>query len=323
MEEDSFGNTGKDVFASNNLNTTSEVATSNSLATMIGFLPHERDLGVTSLWPEVRKLYGHQTELVCLASNAGKCDGPNQQILLASSCKARDAENAAIRIWDVERNMCVDVLKDGHKSTVTSMSFSSDGRFLASSGKDRRLCLWKRDDETEGTKFHLALMVEAAHKRIVWSLDFCPSNPSLICTGSRDGYLKIWCIIDSGEEQCQLSIEELHRWEPSSKKLKKAEPITAVSFAPIPLQSSAVLAVGLENGLVELWMIPLNQTNIKVSCSILHSIRVQDCHIGPVKKLAWKPTKRGEQLDVKQWDCTLASCSTDSGVRIFRIKRGH
>jgi WD40 repeat protein len=71
-------------------------------------LPRERDLGVASLWPEIRKLYGHLTEMVCLASTAGKCD---DHILVASSCKARDVENAAIRVWNVERNVCLDILK--------------------------------------------------------------------------------------------------------------------------------------------------------------------------------------------------------------------
>ena len=71
-------------------------------------LPRERDLGVASLWPEIRKLYGHLTEIVCLASNAGTSD---IDVLVASSCKARDSENAAIRVWNVNKNACVDILK--------------------------------------------------------------------------------------------------------------------------------------------------------------------------------------------------------------------
>ena len=74
-------------------------------------LPRERDLGVASLWPEVRKLYGHLTEMVCLASTAEHCRGTDEEVLVASSCKARDADSAAIRVWNVERNVCLDVLK--------------------------------------------------------------------------------------------------------------------------------------------------------------------------------------------------------------------
>ncbi len=74
-------------------------------------LPHERDLGVISLWPEVRKLHGHLTEMVCLVSTAGRCKKLDDQVLLASACKARTVEDAAIRVWNVESNMCLDVLK--------------------------------------------------------------------------------------------------------------------------------------------------------------------------------------------------------------------
>eukprot|EP00551_Chaetoceros_affinis_P011591 CAMPEP_0203662444 /NCGR_PEP_ID=MMETSP0090-20130426/406_1 /ASSEMBLY_ACC=CAM_ASM_001088 /TAXON_ID=426623 /ORGANISM="Chaetoceros affinis, Strain CCMP159" /LENGTH=969 /DNA_ID=CAMNT_0050525227 /DNA_START=31 /DNA_END=2937 /DNA_ORIENTATION=- len=332
MEEDSYGNTVQDHGITNGSGDQS-AASLNSVKTMLEYLPHERDLGVTSLWPEIRKLYGHQTELVCLATNAGRSDsskggsGKGDKVFLASSCKARDAENASIRIWDVERNMCVDILKDGHKSTVTALSFSSDGRFLASSGKDRRLCLWKRcdgastatatggEDNDGGTKFVLALLVESAHKRIVWSLDFCPSDPTLLCTGSRDGYLKLWRVQDEdvggdgSNGQLQLAIQELHRWQPqtsnqtSTSKSKRVEPITAVAFAPLPLQSksksSSILALGLESGLVEIWAVPLlgtakddETTTTGISCRLIHLVPTTDCHIGPVKKLAWKPVKK-------------------------------
>ena len=78
-------------------------------------LPNERDLGVASLWPEARKLFGHQTELVCLASNANyvrtATENENRNLIVASSCKARDVENASIRLWEVESSTCVQVLK--------------------------------------------------------------------------------------------------------------------------------------------------------------------------------------------------------------------
>ncbi len=317
MEEDSYGNTAQDNLILNSSDIKPTKISLNSVKKMLSILPHERDLGVTSLWPEIRKLYGHQTELVCLATNAGQCGGEGDKVFLASSCKARDAENASIRMWDVERNMCLDVLKDGHKSTVTSLSFSSDGRFLASSGKDRRLCLWRRCDTNEGTKFVLALLVESAHKRIVWSLDFCPSDPSLLCTGSRDGYLKLWRIADGDDGQ--LSIKELHRWEPSNKTSKKVEPITAIAFAPLSLQLSSILAVGLESGLLEVWAVPLDVNGSTISCSLMHSIPATSCHIGSVKKLAWKPVIKSSTSDGNKWECTLASCGTDHGVRIYRM----
>jgi elongator complex protein 2 len=73
-------------------------------------LPSERDLGVTTLWPETRKLFGHDSELVCLDSY--RASGPNHTTLVASSCKARnDVASAAIRIWNAKDGQCVCMLK--------------------------------------------------------------------------------------------------------------------------------------------------------------------------------------------------------------------
>lgn len=100
--------------------TTTVSSSSLSVEGLIDTLPTERDLGVTTLWPELRKLFGHSTELICLTSvittrddveDGEKEETKEEVVLVASSCKARDMEHASIRIWDVNRGMCVDVLK--------------------------------------------------------------------------------------------------------------------------------------------------------------------------------------------------------------------
>ena len=52
------------------------------------------------------------------------------------------------------------VIKDGLIADVApsgTLSFSPDGgRYLASSGKDRRLCLWKKQQGDGETFYHLA-----------------------------------------------------------------------------------------------------------------------------------------------------------------------
>jgi len=74
-------------------------------------LPSERDLGVTTLWPEARKLFGHETELVCLDAYRAPI-GSKESSLVASSCKARnDVASAAIRLWDANKGTCVGILK--------------------------------------------------------------------------------------------------------------------------------------------------------------------------------------------------------------------
>lgn len=76
----------------------------------------ERDLGVTTLWPETRKLFGHESELVCLdayrAPPPTGATGVETTTLVASSCKARnDVASAAIRLWDSKKGKCVGILK--------------------------------------------------------------------------------------------------------------------------------------------------------------------------------------------------------------------
>jgi len=57
--------------------------------------PQEETLMQNTLWPELQKLYGHGYEIFALAATA---DGS----VLASTCKASNAEHAQIILWWVE-----------------------------------------------------------------------------------------------------------------------------------------------------------------------------------------------------------------------------
>jgi WD40 repeat protein len=195
---------------------------------------------------------------------------------------------------------------------------------LASAGKDRRLCIWKKNQTGDEISFNLSAIVESAHKRIIWSADFCIVESSILATGSRDGNIKIWRIVDeeAGDENNGIAIKELFRFEPLSKGVKKVEPVTATAFAPTSISIQCgnelvrhgILAIGMECGLIEIWAVPLGESlNMECTPRLLHSIPVQECHIGVVKKLAWRPLQKNESY------LTLASCSTDHGVRIYRV----
>lgn len=54
--------------------------------------PQEETLMQNTLWPELQKLYGHGYEIFALAATR---DGS----VLASSCKASNAEHAQIILW--------------------------------------------------------------------------------------------------------------------------------------------------------------------------------------------------------------------------------
>jgi elongator complex protein 2 len=277
--------------------------------------PLECDLGAVSLWPEVGRLFGHNTELYCLTSTLAAQthyryrNSQDSVALVASSGKARDADAAVIRLWNVSAGKCVGQLA-GHKSTVATMSFTPDGRFLVTSGKDRRLCVWKHN--SNGVSFDLAWSKDSAHKRIIWATHVCPFDPTVVASGSRDGCVRIWKIVENGDS---VSLQEQYRIAPSFRVDSKPDAVTALSFAPLPMgdDHTALLALGLESGRLELW---------KVSSSeppTLYSLLDWDlCHGATVTKLAWKCV-----TEQSSWDegLLLASVSMDHACRIYRIRK--
>ncbi len=202
-----------------------------------------------------------------------------------------------------------------------SLSFSATGKLIASAGKDRRLCIWKKNLSGDDLSFDLSAIVESAHKRIIWSVDFCDVESNVLATGSRDGSIKIWSILDK-EDNCGLEIKQLFRFEPHCKGNKKVDPVTSTAFAPksISIQCGdksvrhGILAIGMENGLIEIWAVPLSESSSEESAPhLLHSVPIQNCHVGVVKKLRWRPIQQNDSF------MTLASCSNDHGVRLYKI----
>jgi len=286
----------------------------------------ERDLAVTTLWPESRKLFGHESELVCLASYRAPS---GMSSLVASSCKARnDVESAAIRLWDAKKGKCVGILKGGHRSTVSTMSFSQDGKYLASSGKDRRICIWKRvgDDDNsqdDGPRYELSAAADSAHKRIVWSVHFCPKRPNILASGSRDGFVKIWRVIEGDDGSLEMMEMELCRFEPLSKAGIK-NPVTAVAFADDIIEGTTdygILSIGTESGRIEVWAVPISSSEESTAAStLLYVLPPNESHFDTVKKVAWRPSTASTEDDEEDMlNLTLASCGQDNGVRIFNL----
>jgi elongator complex protein 2 len=289
----------------------------------------ERDLGSMSLWPEVRKLFGHNSEIARLTSTlvARSCLSAQYstpyigEIFVASTTKARDVEAAAIRIWDTDYR-CKQILKGGHRSTVTALCFSPDGTYLVSSGKDRRLCIWKRrvTPTNDGELFFLAAAVDSSHKRIVWSAHFCPYDPTIFASGSRDGTVKLWKLYETAtsDEESETEVKNFSKFVPrpgDSGSDTKASAVTSLSFAPLRTSDSmGLLAMGFEDGLMQLWSVPLNPDE-SAEPSLVTSFDPNMCHIGAVNKISWRPSSSDEKND----PLTLASCSDDCGCRIFRI----
>lgn len=96
---------------------------------------------------------------------------------------------------------------------LPNLMFPFDGTLLlqASSGKDRRICIWKRVNDITGNAsaqdslgYELSAAADSAHKRIVWSVHFCPQRPDILASGSRDGLVKVWIVMEGADGSLEM-----------------------------------------------------------------------------------------------------------------------
>ncbi|GAQ91522.1 hypothetical protein KFL_008000030 [Klebsormidium nitens] len=355
--------------------------------------PLEEHLAQNTLWPEVRKLYGHGNELWCMA-------GDHSGRILATASKAQSAAAAAIWLWDTATWQPVGQLS-AHQLTVTQLEFSGDDRFLLAVSRDRHVSLWERtgsgsvgsaagtgqngvepgskdppgksdgnpvrkrdeesvpstssvetssrgaiqeliqeladgvgrnerDDKEEeglgswikegsyldrrtvvpssetGPPYRLVFKVEA-HKRIVWAGTWAPDGRTF-ATGSRDKLVKIWAV-SYGADGRATGVREVTRL-PAFR-----ESVTALAWG-----ARNVLAVGLENGGLELWQ------GEPGGLSLTRRFDAGLCHVAAVHRIRWKSgyadrwAGDSRQAEASQSErLQLAACGADHSVRIFSI----
>eukprot|EP00605_Chrysophyceae_sp_TOSAG23-4_P001879 GSChrysophyteH1.ASY1.ANO1.2074.1 assembled CDS len=291
--------------------------------------PLEGQLADLTVWPEIDKLFGLTNDIVCMDICKSPCVGMGANNgaakvalpyrYIAAACKARNATTAAIALWDTESMTQVCAL-DGHDSTVSCMRFSPDGNFLASSGKDRSLCLYENTTDAEQTNgvnvntphvhapFTLYALQKGAHKRIVWDLGWVDernwesntSKDTLLATVSRDGVAKIWRV------KFGLSAEERGQ---ALLCLQCVTPFGGIAITSIAIRTDSIahIAFGGENGKIQLWK--LENKEGQIDLVEVSQVPKNYSHGAAVRKLAWNPNSPG----------MLASCSDDTTVRIFDV----
>ena len=114
----------------------------------------------------------------------------------------------------------------GHSSEIISVSFSPDGKIIASGSGDNTIKLW---DPNTGEK----IKTLTGHKRAVIDVSFSPDGKT-IASGSGDGTVKLWDV-NTGEEIKTLRGNFLR--------------IISVSFSP----DGKIIASGAGNGTIKLW----------------------------------------------------------------------
>lgn len=260
--------------------------------------PIEEQLAWHTLWPESHKLYGHGNELFSLC-----CDHDGK--LVASSCKAQSAPVAEIWLWQVGSWKSVGRLQS-HSLTVTQMEFSHDNQYLLAVSRDRHFSVFQINHKgTDEINYQLVAKQEA-HKRIIWSCSWNPFGHEF-ATGSRDKTVKIWAV------ETETSVKLLLTLPPFKSS------VTALSWLGIDSHSNrGLLAVGMENGLIELWNLNSRGGDGHLSVQNASPAVKFDpflCHVSTVQRLSWRNPQKSEDSETVQ----LASCGADHCVRIFSV----
>lgn len=195
--------------------------------------PIEDDLARHTLWPESEKLYGHGYEISAVASSH---DGS----VIATACKASSLDHAVIRLFETRDWRALRPPLTAHSLTVTSLRFSSNDRYLLSTGRDRQWAVFERD-EIDRSVFYLKAKKPKAHSRMILSACWAPSTVGRIfITAGRDKTCKIWDLAKTDKE--------------ATVTITASAPVTAVDVLH-PLESMLVLAAADEDGDVTIYRI--------------------------------------------------------------------
>ncbi|KAJ9507522.1 hypothetical protein QJQ45_006537 [Haematococcus lacustris] len=215
---------------------------------------------VNTLWPEGHKLYGHGDLVYCAAASP---DGA----LLASACVAKASPRAAaVWVWDVAGD-----------------TWRGVAQLESASGPAPH-------------SFRLVHRQKAAHARIIWGCAWS-NDDRLLATGARDGLIKIWdtAPLAAAADDSSLCADWTTPCEPPPKlpnaPLLTLPPfpsaVTALAFMPGAAASPHVLAVGLEDGALQLWSIP-SQSSVEGPARCLWRSDPLNGHAAQVSSVAWR-----------------------------------
>ncbi|KAH9443091.1 hypothetical protein MJO28_014429 [Puccinia striiformis f. sp. tritici] len=255
--------------------------------------PFEDQLLSHTLWPEIDKIYGHPSELSAITtSHCGR--------IIASACHATSAQTASIRLHSADDFSPIQPgVLEAHQLTVTRLVFNSDASKLLSVSRDRSWTIWNKSPSSDG--FVIDQRMEKAHARVIW--DACWATiPSInmFVTGSRDKSVKTW--IQSGQDN-QVSWDVAHA-------IKCDQPVKSCAISTqLTQQTKMLLAVGLEDGFISLYMSVNPSGWERIGGVELTSIH----HAGPVNRLAFSPKV------VEAGKFRLASGGEDEVVQIVDL----
>ena len=185
---------------------------------------------------------------------------------------------------------------------MTQISWSPDSSKLVTVSRDRTWTLHRVTVDTEGDTNTMVVRTEVMGRsekkssvitRIIWSCDWtCDSRYFL--TASRDKRLVVW---GPGEEA----------WSQVGTSLSLPDAVTSVTSATRTLAGSYLVAAGLESGAIHVmsWSLERSWDSLMVIDKSTKG------HHATVTRLQFRPNTE---------EFVLASCSSDTSVRIIKLK---
>jgi WD40 repeat protein len=127
----------------------------------------------------------------------------------------------SIRFWDTNTLTTVSLVScSGPVSRISMSTLPSSKRLLAAACGDTQVHLFD-------ARAHSLAMSLARHDSCVTTLDWSPSSPNVLCSGSEDGSLRLWDI----RKGIPLAIFKMHASVPFFEGVAHEGPIHSVRFS--------------------------------------------------------------------------------------------